>query len=77
MDNFSSLFKKQYTGELLLIILFIIYFIMRYKTLEPIANLVDSLVGKVVIFIIVIYLFLNSNSVLAVLDFKKSTFGKG
>ena len=67
MDSFSSLFKKQHMGELLLIILFIIYLIMGYKTPEPIANLVDSLVGKVVIFIVVIYLFLNSNPILAVL----------
>jgi len=67
MDSFSSLFKKQHMGELLLIILFIIYLVMGYKTPEPIANLVDSLVGKVVIFIVVIYLFLNSNPILAVL----------
>jgi hypothetical protein len=54
-------------GELVLIILFIIYLIMGYKTPEPIANLVDTLVGKIVIFIVVIYLFLNANPILAVL----------
>jgi hypothetical protein len=68
MESFSSLFKKQHTGELILAILFIIYLIMGYKTPEPIANLVDSLIGKVVIFIIVIYLFNYSNPILAVLS---------
>jgi len=68
MESFSSLFKKQHTGELILAILFIIYLIMGYKTPEPVANLVDSLIGKVVIFIIVIYLFNYSNPILAVLS---------
>jgi hypothetical protein len=67
MDSFSSLFKKEHMGELILVILFIIYLVMGYKTPEPVANLVDTLVGKIVIFVIVIYLFMNSNPVLAVL----------
>ena len=68
MESFSSLFKKQHMGELVLAILFIIYLIMGYKTPEPVANLVDTLVGKIVIFIIVIYLFSNANPILAVLS---------
>jgi hypothetical protein len=68
MESFSSLFKKQHIGELVLAILFIIYLIMGYKTPEPVANLVDTLVGKIVIFIIVIYLFSNANPILAVLS---------
>jgi hypothetical protein len=67
MDNFSSLFKKEHTCELVLVILFIIYLIMGYKTPQPLANLIDSVAGKIVIFIVVIYLFLNTNSILAVL----------
>jgi hypothetical protein len=67
MDKFSSLFKKEHTGELILVILFIIYLVMGYNTPEPLANLIDSLGGKIVIFIVVIYLFLNTNSILAVL----------
>ena len=54
-------------GELLLIILFIIYLIMGYKTPEPIANAVDTLVGKIVILLIVISLFVYANPILAVL----------
>jgi len=68
MESFSNLFKKQHMCELVLVILFIIYLIMGYKTPEPIANMIDSLVGKIVIFIIVIYLFTYTNPILAVLS---------
>ena len=67
MDNLSDLFKKKHMGELILAILFIIYLIMGYKTPDVVANLVDTLIGKVVIIIIVIYLFMNCNPILAVL----------
>jgi hypothetical protein len=63
----SSLFKKENAGELVLAILFIIYLIMGYKTPEPVAGMLDSLVGKVVMFVVVIYMFMNHNAVLAVL----------
>ena len=63
----SSLFKKENAGELVLAILFIIYLIMGYQTPEPVASMLDSLVGKIVMFVIVIYMFMNHNAVLAVL----------
>jgi len=67
MESFSSLFKKQHMGELVLVILFIVYLILGLKTPEPIANLIDTLVGKVVIIIIVLYLFMHANPILAIL----------
>lgn len=67
MESFSSLFKKQHMGQLVLVILFIVYLILGLKTPEPIANMVDTLVGKIVIIIIVISLFMYSNPILAVL----------
>jgi hypothetical protein len=67
MDSFSSLLKKENMGELILVIIFILYLILGFKTPEPFASLVDSLVGKIVMFIIVIYLFMNCNPILAVL----------
>jgi hypothetical protein len=67
MDGISSLLKKGHVGELILAILFIIYLIMGYNTPEPIADMIDSLGGKIVIFIVVVYMFMNSNPVLAVL----------
>ena len=67
MDSFSGLFKKEHMGELTLAILFIIYLIMGYKTPEPVANMVDSIVGKIVIILIVIYMFMHNNHILAIL----------
>jgi hypothetical protein len=68
MESFSSLFKKEHMGELVLVILLIVYLILGFKTPEPIANIIDSLIGKVVIFIVVIYLFMHCNPILAVLS---------
>ena len=68
MEGFSGLFKKENMSQLSLAILFIIYLIMGYKTPEMVANIVDSLVGKIVIFIMVIVIFMNANPILAVLS---------
>lgn len=67
MDSFSSLFKKEHMGELSLAILFIIYLIMGYKTPQPVANMVDTIGGKIVIILIVIYMFMHNNPILAIL----------
>jgi hypothetical protein len=67
MNSFSSLFKKEHMSELILAILLIIYLIMGSKTPQPIAVLVNSLIGKVILFFIVVYMFLYSNPILAVL----------
>jgi hypothetical protein len=67
METFSSLFKKEHMGELVLVILLIIYLILGIKTPESIANLIDTLVGKIVIIMIVIYLFIYANPILAIL----------
>jgi hypothetical protein len=40
---------------------------MGLKTPEPVAGMVDTLVGKIVIFIVIIYLFMHANPILAVL----------
>ena len=67
METFSSLFKKEHIGELVLVILLIIYLILGFKTPESIAYLIDTLVGKIVIIMIVIYLFIYTNPILAIL----------
>ena len=67
MEDFSSLLKKERRAELVLVILFILYLVLGLKTPEPIANIIDTLVGKIVIFIIVIYLFMHANPLLAIL----------
>jgi len=68
MEKISSLFKKEHLAELVLVILFIIYLIMGYNTPEPVADFIDSLVGKITIFGIVIYLFFTANPILAILS---------
>lgn len=62
-----NLFKKDEMGQLILCVLFVIYLIMGYKTPEPLAELVDNQIGKVIIFILVILLFIHANPILAVL----------
>ena len=67
MESLSSLFNKEHVGELILSILFIIYLVLGFHTPQPVANLIDTLVGKLVILLIVLYLFLHSHPILAVL----------
>lgn len=67
MNSFSGLFKKEHAGELVLAILLIIYLIMGRKTPVPLAVIVNSLIGQVILFFIIIYMFLHSNPILAVL----------
>jgi hypothetical protein len=67
MDSFTELFKKEHTGEFILIVLMIIYLILGLKTPETIAIMVDNVIGKVVIILVVIYLFMHANPILAVL----------
>ncbi len=66
MDSFTELLKKEHMGEFILVILMIIYLVMGFKTPEMIANLIDNIIGKVVIILVVIYLFMHANPILAV-----------
>lgn len=66
MDSFKELLKKEHMGEFILIILMIIYLVLGFRTPDVIANLIDNIVGKVIIIIVVIYLFMHSNPILAV-----------
>ena len=67
MDSFTELFKKEHRGEFILIVLMILYLLLGLRTPGLIANLIDNLVGKVVIILIIIYLFMHANPILAVL----------
>jgi hypothetical protein len=66
MDSFTELLKKEHMGEFTLIILMVIYLVMGFKTPDIIAIMVDNIIGKVVIILVVIYLFMNANPILAV-----------
>jgi len=63
----ENLLKNAKMGETLLTLLFIIYLLMGYKTPEPVANLVDTMVGKAIVFVVVVCLFVYTNPILAVL----------
>jgi hypothetical protein len=68
MDSFSSLFKKEHRSQLILTIILIAYIILGCKTPGPLAFLVDNIIGKIVIIVIVIYMFLYANPILAVIS---------
>jgi hypothetical protein len=71
MDKFTidlNMSGTFYESEIVLIVLFIIYLTLGLKTPQPIANVIDTLVGKIVIFIIVIFLFMHANPILAILS---------
>jgi hypothetical protein len=53
-------------GEFILIILMIIYLVLGFRTPDIIANLIDNIIGKVVVILVVIYLFMHANPILAV-----------
>jgi hypothetical protein len=67
MESFTSLTKKEHRGELILAILLVLYLVMGFKTPHSVANMIDTIPGKVVIFIVVIYLFIYYNPVLGIL----------
>jgi len=66
MDSFKELLKREHMGEFVLIVLMIIYLVMGFRTPELIAHMVDHIIGKVVIIVIIVYLFMHSHPILAV-----------
>jgi hypothetical protein len=66
MDSITKL-SKENMGQLVLIIFFIIYLIMGYRTPEPLAELIDTLLGKIVVIGLAIYLLTITHPVLGVL----------
>ena len=67
MESIQSLFEKKRSGELILSILFVIYLIMGFHMPEPLANVIDTGFGKVLVVLCALMLFAYSNPVLAVL----------
>ena len=67
MDAFSNLFNKQHRSELVLFILMVIYLLLGIQLPDSFSAVVDSLVGRLAIVGMVIYLFMKANPVLAVI----------
>lgn len=67
MDYLSDLFKKDNMGQVILVILFLIYIIMGYKTPDSVASIVDTMVGKLIVVVIALALLSCCNPILGVL----------
>jgi magnesium-transporting ATPase (P-type) len=67
MDYLSDLFKKDNLGQVILVVLFLIYIIMGYKTPNNLANMIDTMFGKIVVGVIALVLLSMSNPILGVL----------
>ena len=63
----ESILKKENVGQLLIIIVFIIYLISGYSTPHPIARLVDTFFGKILILLVLISLFRYTHPILSIL----------
>ena len=60
-------FKKVNTGEMLLSILFIVYLIMGFNTPSEVAAIIDALPGKIVVLLVILYLFMYHNPIVGIL----------
>lgn len=67
MEYLNELLEKKNMPQLLLVILFIIYLLMGFKTPEGIASMIDSTMGKIVVALFALLLFAYSNPILGVL----------
>jgi len=70
MKDFAKFSKYSHmkAPEIILTIVFIIYIVLGYDTPEPIANVLDTVLGKFAILIVLVYMFLNTNPILAVIS---------
>ena len=62
-------FNKKFVSQNVLTLLFVIYLILGLNTPKPIAQIIDTLVGKIVIILLAIYLFIYTNPILGVIGF--------
>lgn len=67
MESINRMFEKRNTGELILSVLFIIYLVMGFQIPEPLANIIDTVVGKIVVVMFALLLFSYTNPILGVL----------
>ena len=67
MEYLNELLEKKNMSQLFLVILFIIYLVVDFKTPESVATMIDSTVGKVMVAVVALLLFAYSNPILGVL----------
>ena len=56
------------TGEIILAILFLIYLIMGYPIPEPLAEMIDTTIGKIVVLVIAVMVFSQCSLFLGILS---------
>ena len=66
MEILNELLEKRNMSQLVLVILFIIYLVMGFKTPDSVASMIDSTVGKIVVALMALLLFAYSNPILGV-----------
>lgn len=64
----QGFFNKERLPETVLMILMAVYIVLGLRVPDQIAYMIDSLVGKVIVILTVLYLFLHANPILAVLS---------
>jgi hypothetical protein len=67
MEQINDLLKKRNMPQLLLVILFIIYLVMGYEIPEPLATIIDTPLGKIIVTLMALILFAYSNTILGIL----------
>ena len=67
MQYIDNLLEKKNMSQLILVILFVIYLVMGLQMPEPVANVIDSPVGKIIVALLALMLFGYSNPILGVL----------
>lgn len=67
MEYFNELFERKNTGQLILVILFIIYLLTGSETPQGVANMVDTMAGKIIVIMFALFLFAYGNPIVGVL----------
>lgn len=67
MEYLKQLLEKKNMPQLVLVVLFIIYLLMGFKTPDSLATMIDSMVGKIVVALFALMLFAYSNPILGIL----------
>jgi hypothetical protein len=67
MEYINDLLKKRNLGQLVLVVLFVIYLLMGLEIPEPFATIIDTQLGKIIIALIALMLFAYSNPILGIL----------
>jgi hypothetical protein len=67
MQYIDNLLEKRNMSQLMLVVLFIIYLVIGLQMPDPLATVIDSPVGKIIVSLIALLLFGYSNPILGVL----------